>query len=111
MAIWKLMQQLEGEPPLPRSSHSLTVIGSKAYCIGGENQPRIPIDSTVNIFDMPTGEWVAVAAGKGPTPRVGHTAVACGPAGSEKIFIFGGRYGIAMGDGATLQMSWIGGCM
>lgn len=63
-------------------------------------QPRIPISSTVHIFDLPTGQWSAVEAAKGPTPRVGHTAVACGPAGSEKIYIFGGRNGIALGDGA-----------
>ena len=48
-------------------------------------------------------------AAKGPTPRVGHTAVACGPAGSEKIYIFGGRNGIALGDGAPQLTNLVSG--
>lgn len=72
------------------------------FVLGLLQQPRIPISSTVHIFDLPTGEWSAVKAVNGPTPRVGHTAAACGPVDSEKIYIFGGRNGIALGDGGPL---------
>lgn len=87
-----------GVPPLPRSSHTITAVKGKAYCIGGENQPRVPIGSTVHVYDLLTCEWSAVEpCAESPSPRVGHTAVA---AAGDKIYMFGGRYGIAMGDGA-----------
>lgn len=40
---WEKLEQ-KGSVPLARSSHSLTVIGDKAYVLGGENQPRLSPD-------------------------------------------------------------------
>lgn len=95
MARWQKLEQ-RVEPPLPRSSHTITWVKGRAYCMGGENQPRVPIGSTVHVYDLLTGKWSAVGpSAESPSPRVGHTAVAAG----DMIYMFGGRYGIAMGDG------------
>lgn len=37
---------------LDRSSHSLVVVGSKAYLLGGENVPRTPVDDELYIIDL-----------------------------------------------------------
>ena len=101
MARWARLQQ-HGDAPLARSSHSLTVVGGKAYCIGGENQPRIPIGSDVHVYDLQTSTWNTVATTKGClSPRVGHTAVA---ASDGLIYVFGGRCGIDMGEGVPVLL-------
>lgn len=37
---------------LDRSSHSLAVVGNKAYLFGGENVPRTPVDDELYIIDL-----------------------------------------------------------
>lgn len=37
---------------LDRSSHSLVVVGNKAYLFGGENVPRTPVDDELYIIDL-----------------------------------------------------------
>jgi hypothetical protein len=39
-------------PILDRSSHSLAVVGNKAYLFGGENVPRTPVDDELYIIDL-----------------------------------------------------------
>jgi len=101
-ARWNELEQ-RGDAPLPRSSHSLTVVGGRAYCFGGENQPRVPIGSDVHVYDLQSGVWsTSETAAGSPSPRVGHTAVA---AGLDKIYVFGGRCGIDMGEGVHAVMT------
>lgn len=90
-------------PSLPRSSHSLCVVGGRAYVFGGEIAPRQPVDNDMHIITLPSAElqeadYIAVSPkpvkANGPVPqaRVGHTAVPVG----HRIYIFGGRGGEAM---------------
>ena len=88
---------------LPRSSHSLSVIKSKAYIFGGEESPREPVDSDMHVFTLPLSEHddvdyqvISARANSGgniiPTPRIGHTATVV----DDRIYVFGGRGGKAM---------------
>lgn len=87
-------------PPLPRSSHTLSVIAGRAYIFGGEINPREPVDNDMHIITLPSGTVTSadyktiparpkVAGGEIPEKRVGQTAAVIG----ERIFIFGGRGG------------------
>lgn len=40
-------------PPLPRSSHSLNVVGGSAYVFGGEVEPRQPVDNDMHVITLP----------------------------------------------------------
>jgi hypothetical protein len=90
-------------PPLPRSSHSLSIINGRAYLFGGEVSPREPVDNDMHIIILPSGtvkeaDYLSKPASPtqkdGPVPekRVGHTASVIG----ERIFVFGGRGGKEM---------------
>ena len=87
-------------PPLPRSSHSISVIAGRAYIFGGEITPREPVDNDMHVITLPSGSVSSadykkilakpeIAGGEVPEKRVGHTAGVIG----ERIFIFGGRGG------------------
>lgn len=99
-ATWR---RLTTSKPLPRSSHSLSVIKGKAYVLGGEEQPRQPIDNDMHVLTLPSStvnevDYKAVTArgatedGEVPAPRVGHTAAVI----SDRIYVFGGRGGKSM---------------
>lgn len=86
--------------PLPRSSHTVSVIAGRAYIFGGEISPREPVDNDMHIITLPqdavsSADYRSVPAkpeitgGEVPEKRVGHTAGVIG----ERIFIFGGRGG------------------
>ena len=88
---------------LPRSSHSMSVIKSKAYVFGGEERPRQPVDNHMHVFTLPLSEHdevdyqivqaQATAAGAElPSPRIGHTASIV----DDRIYMFGGRGGKSM---------------
>ena len=90
-------------PPLPRSSHSLSVIAGRAYIFGGEINPREPVDNDMHVITLPSGtvssaDYRSIRAkpdstgGEVPEKRVGHTAAVIG----ERIFVFGGRGGKEM---------------
>jgi hypothetical protein len=53
-------------PPLPRSSHSLDVVGGSAYIFGGEVEPRRPVDNDMHIITLPfsgaSADYYSVAA-------------------------------------------------
>ncbi|EPE27586.1 Kelch motif [Glarea lozoyensis ATCC 20868] len=87
-------------PPLPRSSHSLSVVSGRAYIFGGEIDPREPVDNDMHVIVLPSGtvssaDYRSIPAkadtegGQVPEKRVGHTAAVIG----ERIFVFGGRGG------------------
>lgn len=86
--------------PLPRSSHTLSVVAGRAYIFGGEIDPREPVDNDMHVITLPSGtvtsaDYRAIpakpetAGGPVPEKRVGHTAAVIG----ERIFVFGGRGG------------------
>src|SRR5712675_1136822 len=41
--------------PLPRSSHTLSVIAGRAYIFGGEINPREPVDNDMHVITLPSG--------------------------------------------------------
>ncbi|KAL8900647.1 MAG: hypothetical protein Q9207_005593 [Kuettlingeria erythrocarpa] len=98
-ATWR---QLLAPKPLPRSSHSLSVIKGKAYIFGGEEQPRQPVDNDMHVLTLPSSTVNEVdykaypATGTThtdvPVPRVGHTAATI----NDRIYVFGGRGGKSM---------------
>ena len=90
-------------PPLPRSSHTISVISGRAYIFGGEVSPREPVDNDMHIITLPSGTVTSAdyqslpakpdsVGGLVPEKRVGHTASVIG----ERIFVFGGRGGKQM---------------
>ncbi|KAL8694004.1 MAG: hypothetical protein Q9224_003651 [Gallowayella concinna] len=99
-ATW---QRLTASSPLPRSSHSLSVIKGKAYVFGGEELPRQPVDNDMHVLTLPSSTVNEVdykkvpatgSAGENEVPaaRVGHTATAV----NDRIYLFGGRGGESM---------------
>lgn len=99
-ATWK---RIPTDTILPRSSHSLSIIKSKAYIFGGEQQPREPVDNHVHVFTLQSANndevdyqvipaKAATDEGAVPCPRVGHTASVV----DDRIYVFGGRGGKAM---------------
>ncbi|TXT07336.1 hypothetical protein VHUM_03056 [Vanrija humicola] len=74
---------------LARSSHSLSVVGDKAYLFGGEIDPRRPVDNAIHVLDLSGGGIETLAAPDAPEPRVGHVAGVIGGV----VYIFGGRGG------------------
>ncbi|TVY41022.1 Rho GTPase-activating protein [Lachnellula subtilissima] len=88
-------------PPLPRSSHTLSIVAGRAYIFGGEDSSSgEPIDNDMHIITLPSGsvsssDYKAVSAkpefpeDEVPGKRAGHTAAVIG----ERIFVFGGRGG------------------
>lgn len=116
MTLCVSTQRITLQRSLPRSSHSLSVVGSKAYLFGGELRPREPVDSVLHVFPINTeslaasndttaakqattqGGTTSVATREisdrkegdsWPTARVGHTAARVG----DDIYVFGGRGG------------------
>ncbi|KAF9996232.1 hypothetical protein BGZ80_007308 [Entomortierella chlamydospora] len=80
--------QLQGA--LARSSHSLAIVGNKAYIFGGEFHPRIPVDANLYVYDLEDKSVEVIAPDEStPSPRVGATLSAIG----SKIYLFGGRGG------------------
>ena len=98
MPLKAKFQRIMIDKPLPRSSHSLSVIKGRAYIFGGEIKPREPVDNHVHVYTLPSSsieeaDYECVVAvsidGDVPAPRVGHTAVVI----SDQIYVFGGRGG------------------
>ncbi|GHJ85953.1 hypothetical protein NliqN6_2355 [Naganishia liquefaciens] len=72
---------------LDRSSHSLVVVGHKAYLFGGENVPRTPVDEELYIIDLNDGSTTTSRSTTRPSPRVGSFLTAHGDA----LYLWGGR--------------------
>ena len=100
MPLKARFQRISTSKPLPRSSHTISVVKGRAYIFGGEIQPREPTDNEVHVYTLPLSgvleaDYESVPAQPGvdggdvPSPRVGHTAVVV----LDRIYIFGGRGG------------------
>ena len=99
-ATW---QRLITAKPLPRSSHSLSVIKGRGYVFGGEEKPRQPVDNVMHVLTLPSStvsdvDYQTIQAvpdregGEVPCARVGHVASAI----DDRIYVFGGRGGKSM---------------
>ena len=99
-ATWK---RIPTDTILPRSSHTLSIVKSKAYIFGGEQQPREPVDNHVHVFTLQSAnnddvDYQIIPAkastdeGVVPSARMGHTASVV----DDRIYVFGGRGGKAM---------------
>ncbi|XP_078171338.1 galactose oxidase/kelch repeat superfamily protein [Carex rostrata] len=74
--------------PGARSSHAVTIVGTKAYSFGGEFTPRVPVDNKMYSFDLTSETWsILDCTGDIPPPRVGVTMVSV----ANTIYVFGGR--------------------
>lgn len=49
--------KLVSRPDVQRSSHSLSIVGAKAYVYGGELLPREPVDANVLVVALTSGEF------------------------------------------------------
>ena len=99
-----------GAPPMARSSHDISRIGSHCYLWGGEHQARTPIDSTLYTYQVSDSvcegvsdearecKWEAVQCSADspppPSPRIAHSQAVIG----TKLYIFGGRAGVTMNE-------------
>ena len=102
-ASWSLIS-VESEiikSNLSRSSHTANIINNKLYIFGGENQPRVPIDNNLLIFDIDQNKWqIHVTNSQNenktdlPLSRLGHSSCSL----ENKLYIFGGRNSISMDD-------------
>ncbi|KAL8692333.1 MAG: hypothetical protein Q9218_002626 [Villophora microphyllina] len=99
-AAWR---RLVTSKPLPRSSHSFSVIKGMAYIFGGEEKSREPVDNEMHVLTLPSStvhdvdyKSFPAQSSQGddgvPAPRVGHTAAVVG----DRIYVFGGRGGKSM---------------
>lgn len=95
-------QRLEA-PSIPRSSHTINVVGKRAYIFGGEIAPREPVDNSMHVLNLALPqssscgyEAIAAKAASGsseiPQARVGHSSATIG----KHIYVFGGRGGPSM---------------
>lgn len=94
------LTRIPTDQPLPRSSHSLSIIQGRAYIFGGEVQPREPADNEMHVFILPSSavsqtDYQAIPPLPGtpnggvPDPRLGHSAAVIG----HRIYVWGGRSG------------------
>ena len=106
----KLTHLTTSTQPIPRSSHTLSIVNNKAYLFGGELEPRKPVSNAIEVLDLSSVSTdgspidhqtvparsvhgdVGTAADDIPVARVGHSAAAA----RGRIFIFGGRGGPEM---------------
>ena len=67
-----------------------------------------PVDGDVVQYDVTTHTWARLnTTGTAPTPRLGHGATTC----FDALYVFGGRCGKEMGEGAMGDMCrCAGGC-
>ena len=97
---WHKLAQ-SGSVPVERSSHSITNVGSHIFLFGGEHDPRTPINSDIHSYNVSNGEWtLQTPSGVAPDPRVAHTATVV----DSQIYVFGGRSGKEMGEGAYADL-------
>ncbi|KAL9191288.1 hypothetical protein ACHAXT_000994 [Thalassiosira profunda] len=93
--------------PLPRSSHGLSALSNGELLLyGGENVARTPITDAAQALWLAKNsgdgwQWLAPKVdGAAPPPRVAHSQAAVGDA----VYVYGGRGGIEMGEGALSDM-------
>ena len=88
----------EGDAPVARSSHEVSLAGGKVLLFGGEHTPRVPIDAHVWALEQQAGgAWAwqkLVSHGEAPPPRIGHAQAAVG----TRLYVMGGRQGEKMDE-------------
>lgn len=91
---WTKLQQLGGAAhmPGPRSSHAMTYANGALYLAGGEQVPRVPVDSSFNVYKyiLATSNWSKLLTrGDIPSTRISPTIAGVG----QFLYLFGGRTG------------------
>ena len=98
--VWKQLSNYLSSEIVTRSSHSVNILKNKIYIFGGEHDSRIPINNCFSVFDLKGLKWSTIENKADsfniPCSRVAHTSCLI----NDKIYIFGGRTGVGMGDGA-----------
>ena len=81
---------------LERSSHTINILNDKLYVLGGEHDPRIPIDNDLHVYNLATHTWsiAEVKSKHRPNARLGHASCVL----NNKLYVFGGRTGVDMGE-------------
>jgi len=96
-----------GTAPSGRSSHRVSALGNSVYVIGGEEEARVPIDSTVHILDLSSqfSPWRSIPhAMSSPPARIAHAqGILTGH--TNQLMLFGGRAGVKM-DEEPLNDMW-----
>ncbi len=82
-----------------RSSHTLNIINNKLYVFGGENEPRIPINNNLLIYNILKKSWQIHETNiqserHVPTARLGHASCSLG----NLLYVFGGRQSVDMAE-------------
>ncbi|KAE8449901.1 hypothetical protein EG329_007378 [Mollisiaceae sp. DMI_Dod_QoI] len=91
------LQHIASPTPLPHSSHSLAIIGDRAYIFGGHAQPNqsSPTSNRIQELQIPATDGTTAALksitaigenGNVPQARIRHTAVVA----RNRVFVFGG---------------------
>ena len=92
--------RIAADTPVPRSSHTLSVVKGRAYIFGGETGHRVLADNAMHVVTLPLSgsdssdyREVPAVSPDHPAPRIGHTAAVVG----NHIYIYGGRGGSEKG--------------
>lgn len=109
---WVTGLSFKGEPPAPRNSHTMTVVGNKAYVFGGCCGAEKYFND-MHVLDLSSLTWssvdpvvvTAVDDGGGnsgvvPEPRMGHAAVAVG----HRVYVHGG---LVIADRSYRADTWV----
>ena len=102
-STWTLAET-KGEPPSPRSAHSMTVLDGKYIVVfGGGSVSRCFND--VHVLDTQSLEWFEpeVVGEEAPEPRAGHASVLM--SGNRYVIIGGGNNVRACPDAFVLDLS------
>lgn len=87
---WGLLGSPNRPNPPPRSSHTVTRVGTGQIAVfGGEDEPRHAFDPRVYIFDGDTWTTRCSDASAAPTLLLGHGAASV----AGTLYVFGGRTG------------------
>ena len=96
--------QLKGQPPKPRSAHTVSVVETKIYVFGGHRDGEKFNDT--HILDTASMSWVCPQVkGIPPGKRNAHTTTVVG----TSLYVFGGFDGESCNDlhiFETLQYKW-----
>lgn len=89
-------------PSLPRSSHSVNVVGGNAYVFGGEIEPRKPVDNDMHLIRLPyssaDADYFAIKPKAAPRTQVGQIPTVVEPVAGDE----GKKAGQALPDRSSL---------
>lgn len=96
-AIWTQhgkWTRLYGAERMRRSSQTLSVVDNTAYILGGEVQPRQPVDDKLDVLPLrtPGAKLETKSTSEAPSARVGSASAVV----SGRIYLFSGRGGADM---------------